>query len=277
MLVCIFIRLAKKYMSKKKISLITTCYNAANFLEEAVLSVTKSIITDFEIEHVIIDDASTDTTKKIIKQLPLANPVKLYNKKNLGVSKSRNRAIRASTGDYIYILDADDILLQNSLKYLFEAIDDNKIDWVYGDHITVNKKLSYILGQDFYGQPFATPQQVLLAVFTNKHFFQQTSLFTRKIFDHVGGYNEALRTGEDVDLFIRFLLHKCLPKFVPVTTHLRRVHGKNLSLHYLQDHNFYFRDLRYYFETYENNLKLIVGVQQTKKISAFIKRIAINS
>ena len=167
--------------------------------------------------------------------------------------------MRTSNADYFYILDADDILIQNSIRYLFGQTDEGKTAWVFGDHITVDQNLSYVLGQDFYGRSFENTDDVLYALFTNQHFFQQTSLFSRKLFEKVGGYKESLITGEDVDLFIRFLLAGVVPEFAPITTHLRRIHQNNLSGPYLKDHNLYFQDLKRYFDNY--------GVEILQKLS----------
>lgn len=261
-----------------KVSIITTSLNSVSFLPGCIESVQKSITdSSFEIEQIIIDDASTDNTQTQLTKSKHGNIKLLRNEKKLGPAASRNKAMRSSDADYFYILDADDILIQNSIRYLVEQTQHGKIAWVYGDHITVDKNLSYILGKDFYGRSFESTEEVLYALFTNQHFFQQTSLFSRKLFQQVGGYKENLITGEDVDLFIRFILAGVVPKFAPITTHLRRIHQNNLSGPYLKNHNRYFQDLKRYFDNYSEEILKQLSSGHKNEVLEFINELGKSS
>ncbi len=106
---------------KDSISVITPCYNAEKFLNECIQSVEKSqMLGIFEIQHVLIDDGSNDKTFEIFSTLKHKNIIKIILPINVGQSIARNEGLKKATGKYIFFLDADDILFENSLRYLYE-------------------------------------------------------------------------------------------------------------------------------------------------------------
>ncbi len=98
-------------------------------LEECIKSALKNLTSETEI--ILIDDFSQDNSKKIAKKY-LRNNIKLIsNKKNLGVSKSRNKALKIAKGDYIVFLDADDSLSNNFTQILKKKIIKNDVDFCF--------------------------------------------------------------------------------------------------------------------------------------------------
>lgn len=98
-------------------------------LEECIKSALKNLTSETEI--ILIDDFSQDNSKKIAKK-HLTNNIKLIsNKKNLGVSKSRNKALKIAKGDYIVFLDADDSLSNNFTQILKKKIIKNDVDFCF--------------------------------------------------------------------------------------------------------------------------------------------------
>lgn len=96
-------------MSAFKVSIITPTYNSERFIEETITSILNQTYTNWEL--ILIDDASTDKTVKIINQFVKSNPqiYLLQNSKNRGAAISRNKGIEAAKGDFIAFLDADDL------------------------------------------------------------------------------------------------------------------------------------------------------------------------
>lgn len=108
-----------------KISIITPVYNAEKYIKRCIESVCNQTYTN--IEHIIVNDGSTDATPDICDELARKNnKIKIIHKKNEGVSKARNVGIELATGDYILFADADD-WLENSMceKMLDVAIKTN--------------------------------------------------------------------------------------------------------------------------------------------------------
>ena len=103
-------------------SIIIPVYNSQKYLTTCLKSILKQDFNNYQI--IIINDSSNDRSKKICNDFKKISPkIKIIeNKKNLGVSVSRNKGIKISRGKYIIFLDSDDILIPGSLKKLYKHI-----------------------------------------------------------------------------------------------------------------------------------------------------------
>ncbi len=121
------------------VSVIMPAYNAAQFIEAAVKSVRDQNYTNWEL--IVIDDASTDGTRKILQKLSnQESRLRLItNETNKGPGISRNKGIAAAQGDFIAFLDADDLWkpqkLENQLKFMRE----NDVDVSYSSYERIDE------------------------------------------------------------------------------------------------------------------------------------------
>lgn len=146
---------------------------------------------------------------------------------------ARNRGIEAAKGKYIFCLDHDDILLQNTLRNLTSHLETTTASEIaYGDFLRCDSAMIYEIGCDYYGWPHPNGRAALYSIFKGDHFYQHSFMFTKRLWHQVGGYDEAITYGEDLDLCIRFILAGHLPIHLPITTHMHRNHGKNLTACY---------------------------------------------
>ncbi|GAA4310029.1 glycosyltransferase family 2 protein [Pontixanthobacter gangjinensis] len=109
-------------MNNGLVSVIMPAYNSEAFIAEAIRSVIQQTYPDWEL--LIIDDASTDATKKIIRKLYQDdNRIRLLeNSENRGTHYTRNKGIKAAQGDFIAFLDADDLWKPEKLKKQLELL-----------------------------------------------------------------------------------------------------------------------------------------------------------
>lgn len=118
-------------MKQSKVSLIMTVFNGERFLREAVESCLTQTYSNLEL--LIIDDGSTDSSLEVINSFNDDRIVLLINETNKGQSYSRNRGIKESSGQYIAIMDADDIAykerIQKQLDYLINNDADICFTW----------------------------------------------------------------------------------------------------------------------------------------------------
>jgi len=113
------------------LSVIIACYNEKAYIRELVKKVQNAPIPNKEI--IIIDDHSTDGTRKILKNEIESSVAKvIYHKKNLGKGAALRRGFKQSTGDIIIIQDADLEYDPNEYTKLIKPILDDKADVVYG-------------------------------------------------------------------------------------------------------------------------------------------------
>ena len=107
-------------MNKKflpDISVIVCTYNHGKWIERCIRSIrNQENINNNELEIIIVNDASKDASKKVLKNFKNINGIKIIeNKKNLGLPKSINLALRQSLGRYIVRVDSDDYVSRNFL------------------------------------------------------------------------------------------------------------------------------------------------------------------
>jgi len=257
----------------KKIAVITPVFNGEKFLEECLKSVALSITNDnFVIEHIVVDDCSTDNSWKIIQETKSSRIRPFRLEKNSGSSTARNYGVKQTDADFIFCLDQDDVIFQNSLKALFEYSEKQKADWVYGDFLRTNENLSYLLGQDYYGYQFDSSNDLLSSIFLGEHFFQQNCFYKKKVFETVGGFDEGIRLYQDLDLFIRFALAGYFPQYLPAPLYLHRFHENNLSKVYGRENNFnaHKEDLKTLYRNYRKSLETILVPNQLEKIQNFL-------
>jgi glycosyltransferase involved in cell wall biosynthesis len=105
-----------------KISIIIPTYNSASTIEETIASVQQQSFTDWEL--IIIDDGSQDNTVNVVQNI--AEPrLKLFVYENGGVAVARNRGIAKAQGEFISLLDADDLWTSDKLELQLKALKDN--------------------------------------------------------------------------------------------------------------------------------------------------------
>lgn len=96
-------------MSTPSVSIIIPLYNADRYIKTCLNSVLRQTYKDIEI--ILIDDGSTDTSSKIVDEFAIKdNRISVIHKNNEGASIARNTGIEASNGEYLFFLDADDYL-----------------------------------------------------------------------------------------------------------------------------------------------------------------------
>lgn len=108
-----------------KFSIIIPVYNSEKYLNRCIESVLKQTYNNFEI--IIINDGSTDNSKKFLKKYEPNKKIKIITQANHGVSYSRNIGIKESTGDYILFLDSDDFYEKHILEKLNKTITNEEI------------------------------------------------------------------------------------------------------------------------------------------------------
>ena len=106
-----------------RVTVLVAAYNAQKYLEECLDSLTGQTLKDIQI--VCIDDASTDSTLDILKRYAVSDSrfVILERNENGGQAVARNMGIGVADGDYITMLDADDILSADALEKAVSILD----------------------------------------------------------------------------------------------------------------------------------------------------------
>jgi len=219
-----------------KISTIIPTYNSAKTLGRAIESVLQQTLPTYEI--IIIDDGSVDETPEVINRFQ--DKIKYIKQINSGVSAARNTGIKASSGDWIAFLDADDEWLPNKLELQLKALKQQpKLMWCAGEvkRIGENNSPKFTIFKRAKRQINRKQKQSI-------HFFNaclkedifQTSSFliSRQIFSAVGTFDSSLRVSEDRDLWwkiaarypdIAYVYEECVLYFVDTPCSLTKINN----------------------------------------------------
>ena len=128
------------------ISVITAAYNSASVIERNVRSVGRQSLQP--VEHIIIDDGSTDGTASIADALRAEFPhLRVIRQKNGGAARARNAGIAKASGRFIAFLDSDDEWTEQKLSAQIEFMLAEDVVFSYGDYDTVEASSGESLGR----------------------------------------------------------------------------------------------------------------------------------
>lgn len=214
--------------SKPLVTVVIPCFNHGKFIEAAITSAKQQTYSNVEV--VVVDDGSTDEfTLAILTKLD--PDVVVLRQANQGPSIARNNAIRQSKGEYILALDSDNKIRPDYIsKALNILIHYPEVGVVYGNfqyygsHTGIKQQ-----------QEFDIKKQLLY------NLFDMCSVFRRKVFDDVGGFDEFMsKPGlEDWDFWISVYEHGwkfhhvdevLFDYYTAETSRTNQVANKNLEL-----------------------------------------------
>jgi len=190
------------------LSVIIPVFNGEAFVGQAIESVFAQRHPSTEI--VVIDDGSTDGSAAAVAAYP---GVRYFAQPNSGVATARNAGLARARGELIGFLDQDDLWPEGRIDAMlprFEA--DPDLEALYGMTLTTYK-----------GVRKATRGFM---------FLLGSALFRRGVFDRLDWFDASVRYyADDADFYLRLREGPFHLQYVDYTTLIRRVHGKNTSLH----------------------------------------------
>lgn len=183
-----------------KISLITVAFNSAATIKTTLDSVTAQ--TYPELEYIVVDGGSSDTTVQIVEQYP-SLVAKLISEPDRGIYDAMNKGVRQATGEVVGILNSDDFFLHDSVLKEVEAVftDNPSIDVILGDvDFVADKDLDKSVRT--YRTGAFRPWMLRLGLMP-----PHPAVFVRKsAYDRVGLYKIDYKISADFDFLIRLLL-----------------------------------------------------------------------
>lgn len=202
------------------VSVIIPAYNADSFIAQTLESVLSQTYQNIEV--LVVDDGSTDTTAEIVKSFAKKDSrVTLLQQSNSGVAVARNLAYLHSKGEYIAPIDADDIWYPQNLEKQIECLTKSEpfVGVVYSWSVDINER--GLLAGGFYN---STIEGEVHDALVYKYFIgnASSSLIRRTCFEKVGGYNckfrlENAQGCEDWDLHLRIAQYyqfKVVPEYL---------------------------------------------------------------
>lgn len=193
-----------------KISIITVTYNCVSVLSDCLNSVASQTYNN--IEHIVIDGASTDGT------LSLLNSKKhqldtLVSELDEGIYDAMNKGIKIAKGDIIGFLNSDDFYANNEVisKVVSEFKKEPSLDACYADLIYVNQLNTSKIVRYFKSREFKQ------GLFSKGWCPPHPTFFARRsVYERFGNFDLNFRIASDVELMMRFLeIHKINSRYIP--------------------------------------------------------------
>ena len=216
-----------------KVSIITVTFNSVSVINDCLNSISSQEYNN--IQHIVIDGASTDGTLSILESKH-SQISTLVSKPDNGIYDAMNKGIRIATGDIIGFLNSDDFYANNKVisKVVREFERDSLLDACYSDLIYVDQlKISKIVR-------YVKSSEFNIGLFSKGWCPPHPTFFVRRsVYERLGIFDLNYHIASDVDLMMRFLeKHKIKSKYIPEVWVKMRMGGttnKNLKNIWLQN------------------------------------------
>lgn len=124
----------------KLLSVIIPVYNAEKYIKACLKSVFSQGLKDDDFEVILVNDGTPDDSFSVIEEIiQMHDNIIVINQVNQGVSIARNVGFAKATGEYVYFVDPDDILIDNSLSVLVSHLAGTQIDILMADYLRFNE------------------------------------------------------------------------------------------------------------------------------------------
>jgi glycosyltransferase involved in cell wall biosynthesis len=178
-------------MNAPIVSVLTTVYNREKYLPECIESVLASSFRDFE--YIIVDDVSTDSSYDIAREYAKQDPrIKVYrNETNLGDYPNRNKAASYASGIYLKYVDSDDIIYPHGLQVMLTAMERfPEAVYALSCHNLPGHPLPLCLSPR---ETYLTHYLKRISILSRSPL---SSIFKRKSFEEIGGFQPLRMTGD---------------------------------------------------------------------------------
>lgn len=212
-------KIPKKTILNPLVSVVMPVYNVAKYINESVTSILNQSFYDFE--FIIIDDASTDDTWNILQSYRDERIVLLRNERNKGNYPSRNRGLKQARGEYIAVMDGDDIASPNRLEKQYSYMQAHKHLIALGGNFRLSTQK----------QDRKIPlehEEISFALLKDFSLLHPSFMIKTEVLKRIDGYKEEYKYASDYDLLCRLSLYGEIEN-LPYVLMLYRRHEDQIS------------------------------------------------
>jgi glycosyltransferase involved in cell wall biosynthesis len=204
----------------RAVSIVIPCFNHGRFLGEAIDSARRQTRRPTEI--IVVDDGSTDDSAAVAAG---CRDVRLLSQANQGLAGARNTGLRATRGEFVIFLDADDRLLPEAAEAGLACLDRHPSAALALGRCSLIDEMGRPLPTNLPRITDASYRELLVS---NYIWTPAMAMFRRSVFDAVGGFDPRVSPSADYDLYLR------ITRQFEIATHAARVaeyrrHPANMS------------------------------------------------
>ena len=208
-----------------RVSVVMSVFNGERYLGEAMDGILEQTYRDLEL--VVIDDGSTDGSPEILEERRRSDArLRVFRQENRGLTRSLNRGVELSQGEYIARMDADDVADRNRIERQVAFMDAHPDVGLLGTGYHEIDEDGRTLGV----KAFPTDDRTLRATLIRYNpFFHASVMLRREVFGAVGLYDPAWPSVEDYELWFRVARRFRLAN-LKEPLGMRRYDGVNISI-----------------------------------------------
>lgn len=210
------------------ISVVTPAFNRAPYIKQTLESVLTQGYLNFE--YIVVDDGSTDGTYEILQQYAAQGKIQLLthpNRANRGQAAALNVGLKAVSGEFIAILDSDDVFAEDKLAIQMDYLKKHaQLGMVYGQGMAIDERGNELfpIPSDDHSET-GDPNNLLLDCYMA---LPGGALARKSVYDKVGGFEESFRAGQDHDMVVR--IAEAAPfAYLPGIAFYYRKHADSIS------------------------------------------------
>lgn len=173
-------------------------YNGERFIKAAIESILNQTFTNFEL--IILNDGSTDKTLSIIKSFSDPRIRLIQNDEKSGLAHIRNKAIAASRGEYIALLDSDDISYSNRLQKQVDFLNSNPQHCLVSSWTDIINSDGKLIDKQAY---LYTDKEIQIRLFFHNCIAQSSVMLRKSMLPSISPYDTSFPPAEDYHLWVR--------------------------------------------------------------------------
>lgn len=206
--------------SAPRLSIVTISYNQKEFLHECIESILSQLHEADQ--YIVVDPGSTDGSRELVSSY--GDSIVQVFEQDRGPADGLNHGFSVASNEFLYFLNADDVLIDGALNLMREAIIRHRSTDVFcfGGYL-VDRRLEHLRPMRCFG---FTARRMMNCSTT---VFQQGVVLKKAHFDLVGGFNANNNTCWDAELFFRLSLAGCSFRDMPEMISLFRLHENSIT------------------------------------------------
>lgn len=187
-------------MPSPLVSVLMAVYNSERYVAQAVESILNQTFQDFEL--IIVDDGSGDRSLAVLQRYAVNDRrICLISRENQGIPRTRNQLLEQASGEFIAVMDSDDVALPNRLAHQVHFLQQHpQVVCVGSAYDVIDAKGRFLTQLPVPLNDDEIQQQALAG---HASIFQPCAMMRRAAVLQIGGYDETMPQAEDLDLWLR--------------------------------------------------------------------------
>lgn len=230
------------------ISVVIPLYNKEKAIVQTIASVFNQTYSDFEL--IVVDDGSKDNSLQVAQSVD-DHRLRVIHKENGGVSSARNRGIKEAKGDYIALLDGDDLWKPTFLEEQVKLIHDFPMAVMWGVNMAFIRNGKCWKWEQGMGDGFRGYVENYFGTSHNDLFCSSSVVIRKDVFEKVGYFDERISSSEDLDMWYRIILKYPVVFYDKVLVYYNQDAENRVA--YDTDVRFPLtKDIKYYFDKFND-------------------------